>query len=72
MLEGGVEMRLLPELHHLGEVLVVDVRVHAEQPLQDGLGHRQEVLGERHACGGAEGAMRPLPVSAAPRVSVLF
>lgn len=48
--EGSVEVRLLAELHHLGEVLVVDVRVHAEQTLQDRLGHRQEVLGERHAC----------------------
>lgn len=44
-------MRLLAQLHHLGEVLVVDVRVHAEQPLEDGLGHAQEVLGERDACG---------------------
>lgn len=49
VLEGGVEVRLLAQLHHLGEVLVVDVRVHAEQALQDRLGHRQEVLGERHA-----------------------
>lgn len=48
--EGGVEVRLLPQLHHLGEVLVVDVRVHAEQTLQDRLRHREEVLGERHAC----------------------
>ena len=46
--ERGVEVRLLAQLHHLGEVLVVDVRVHAEQTLQDRLRHRQEVLGERH------------------------
>lgn len=43
-------MRLLAELHDLREVLVVDVRVHAEQPLQDRLGARQEALGERHTC----------------------
>lgn len=43
-------MRLLAQLHHLREVLVVDVRVHAEQPLEDRLRHRQEVLGERYAC----------------------
>lgn len=49
VLEGGVEVRLLAQLHHLGEVLVVDVRVHAEQALQDRLRHRQEVLRERHA-----------------------
>lgn len=50
VLEGGVEVRLLAQLHHLGEVLVVDVCVHAEQSLEDCLRHRQEVLGERHAC----------------------
>lgn len=50
MFEGGVEVRLLAQLHHLGEVLVVDVCVHAEQPLQDRLRHRQEVLWKRDAC----------------------
>jgi len=49
MLEGGVEMCLLPETHDLLKVLVVDVSVHPKQPLQDGLGDRQEVLGKRHA-----------------------
>lgn len=47
--EGGVEMRLLAELDHLREVLVVDVRVHAEQTLQDRLRHREEVLRERYS-----------------------
>lgn len=49
MLKGGVEMSLLPQLNHLGEVLVVNMCVDTEQALQDGLGDRQEVLGERHA-----------------------
>ena len=49
--EGGVEVGLLLQLDHLWEVLVVDVCVHAEQPLQDRLRHRQEVARERHACG---------------------
>lgn len=47
-------MGLLPELHHLGEVLVVDVCIDTEQALQDGLGDGQEVLGERHANLGGE------------------
>ena len=34
MFEGGVEVSLLAQLHHLLEVLVVDVCVHPEQPLQ--------------------------------------
>lgn len=51
VLEGSVEMRFLAKLHHFGEVLVVDVRVHAEQPFQDCLRHGQKVLRKRHACG---------------------
>ncbi|EZA55774.1 hypothetical protein X777_03948, partial [Ooceraea biroi] len=50
VLERRVEMRLLPELHHLAEVLMVDVRVNSEQSLQDGLGDRQEILGEGDTC----------------------
>lgn len=42
-------MSLLLQPHHRVEVLVVDVGVHAEQPLQDRLGHRHEVLGKRDA-----------------------
>lgn len=34
--EASVEMGLLAQLHHLAEVLVVDVGVHPEQTLQDG------------------------------------
>lgn len=51
VLEGGVEVCLLAQLHHLREVLVVDVGVHPEQPFQDRLGNGKEVLGERHPCG---------------------
>lgn len=54
MLEGGVEMRLLPQMHHLREVLVIDVRVHPEQSLQDGLCVAQEVLWEGHTDLGRE------------------
>lgn len=46
VLEGGVEVRLLLQLHHRVKVLVVDVSVHSEETLQDGLGHGHEVLGE--------------------------
>lgn len=42
-------MRLLAQVHHLGKVLVVDVRVHPEQPLQDRLGVAEKVLWEGHA-----------------------
>lgn len=52
VLEAGVEVGLLAQLHDLGEVLVVDVGVHAEQALQDGLGDGQEVLREGHAWKG--------------------
>ena len=48
VLEGGAEMRLLLQLDHLVEVLVVDVRVNPEQSPQDCLRNRQEVLWEGH------------------------
>lgn len=37
VLERGVEMCLFSQLHYFGEMLVVDVSVDSEQPLQDGL-----------------------------------
>lgn len=46
MLEGGVEVGLLLQLHHRVKMLVVDVSVNPEQTLQDGFGHGHEVLGE--------------------------
>jgi len=49
MLERSVKMSLFPQTNHLLEVLVVDVSVHPEQSLQNGLGDRQEVLGERYS-----------------------
>lgn len=39
VLEGGVEVGLLLQPHDRIEVLVVDVGIHTEQPLQDRLGH---------------------------------
>lgn len=51
MLEGGVEVGLLLQLHHRVKMLVVDVSVNPEQTLQDGFGHRHEVLGEGNSCG---------------------
>ena len=47
--EGGVEMGLLLELHDRVKVLVVDVGVHPEQTLQNGLRHRHEVTLEGDA-----------------------
>lgn len=49
VLEGGVEVGLLLQLHHRVKMLVVDVSVNPEQTLQDGFGHRHEVLGEGNA-----------------------
>lgn len=49
VLEAGVEVGLLAQFNDLWEVLVVDVGVHAEQALQDGLGDGQEVFREGHA-----------------------
>lgn len=54
VLEGGVEVSLFLQLHHRVKMLVVDVCVDPEQTLQDGLGHRHEVLGEGHADLGRE------------------
>lgn len=49
-------MGLLAKRHHLCEVLVVDVRIHAEQTLQYGLGGGVKVLWKRHAdLGGKQG-----------------
>lgn len=50
MLEGGVEVCLLLQPHDGIEVLVVNVGIHTEESLQDGLGHRHEVLGKRDTC----------------------
>lgn len=51
MLEGGVEVSLLLQLHHRVKMLVVDVSVDPEQTLQDGFGHGHEVLWKRDSCG---------------------
>ena len=51
MFERCVEVRLLPQLDNLAEVLVVDVRVHAEQALQNCLRVTNEVLWKWHTCG---------------------
>lgn len=47
--EGGVEVGLLLQLDDRVKVLVVNVSVDAEQPFQDRLRHRHEVLWERDA-----------------------
>lgn len=52
--EGGVEVSLLLQLHHRVKMLMVDVSVNSEQALQDSLGHRHEVLRERHSYLGRE------------------
>lgn len=52
VLEGGVEVSLLLQLHHRVEMLMVDVCINPEKALQDGFGHRHEVLGKRNPCGG--------------------
>lgn len=43
MFEGCVEVGLLLQLHDRVKVLVVDVGVDPEQPLQNRLGHGHEV-----------------------------
>ncbi len=55
VLEGGVEVGLLLQLHHRVKMLVVDVSVNPEQTLQDGFGHRHEVLRKGNPCGTEEG-----------------
>lgn len=47
--EGGVEMGLLLQLDDRVKVLVVNMSIDPEKPLQDGLRHRHEVLWERNA-----------------------
>lgn len=47
-------MSLLLQLHHRVKMLMVDVSVNSEQALQDSLGHRHEVLRERHSYLGRE------------------
>lgn len=51
MLEGSVEVSLLLQLHHRVKMLVVDVSINPEQTLQDGFGHRHEVLWKGDSCG---------------------
>ena len=48
VLKGGVEVGLFLQLHDGVKVLVVDVGIHPEQALQDGLRHGHEVLREWH------------------------
>lgn len=50
MLEGGVKVGLLLQLHHRVKMLVVDVSVNPEETLQDGFGHRHEVLWKGNSC----------------------
>jgi hypothetical protein len=57
MLEAGVEMRFFTECHDLVEVRVVDVRVDAEQALEDRLHHALEVLREGHVDARREDAL---------------
>lgn len=52
VLEGGVEVGLLLQLHHRVKMLVVDVSVNPEQAFQDGFGHRHEILGKGNSCRG--------------------
>lgn len=44
MFEGGVQMRFFAKLNHFAEVLVIDVRVDSEKPLQYCLCDREKVL----------------------------
>lgn len=37
MLKASVEVSLLTQLHHLTEMLMVNVRIHAKETLKDGL-----------------------------------
>ena len=48
VLERSVEVRLFAQLHHFGEMLVVNVGIHSEESLQDCFGIAYEILGERH------------------------
>lgn len=51
--ERRVEVGLLLQLHHRVKVLVVDVSVHPEQTLQNGLCHRHKVTLKGDTLGGA-------------------
>lgn len=51
VLEGGVEVGLLLQLHHRVKMLMVDMSINPEQTLQDGFSHRHEVLGKGNSCG---------------------
>ena len=51
MLETGVQVRLLSQLDHFGEVLVIYMGVHSEQALQYCLRYRIEMARKRYACG---------------------
>lgn len=44
--KGGVEVCLLLQLHDWVKVLVVNVSIYTKETLQNGLGHRHEVLGK--------------------------
>ena len=55
VLEARVEVGLSAQPHDLLEVRVVDVRVDPEQPREDLLHHRLEVLGERRPCRAVQG-----------------
>lgn len=52
MFEGGVQVGFLLKLNDRVKVLVVDVSIDPKEALQDGLGHRHEVLGERNTWKG--------------------
>lgn len=49
MFEAGIQVVLQSQCQDHLEVRVVDVRVDAEESLENGLYHSQEVLGEGHA-----------------------
>ena len=72
-------MGLLLQLHHRVKMLVVDVSVNPEQTLQDGFGHRHEVLGKGHSCrteggvgGNADVKRRARAVSTSIKVVLKF
>lgn len=49
MFERSVEVRLLGQLYHLLEVLMINVCVYSEQPLQDRFGNGEEILWKWYA-----------------------
>lgn len=58
VLEWSVKVGLLLQLHHRVKMLVIDVSINSEQTLQDGFGHRHEVLGKGDSCMTAGGRKR--------------